>query len=326
MFLASKLDEILMYWVWLSSLEIWFSCLLLSSGTGSCVWPCGGPRRHNVTRRGVPQGQGGRVGRMMVIRWGSPPPSYGGVRRRTVFRLSVPQVLWESAPRGCFCDIVVCCFSFVSDYCWIVWWSILPCLWSTYPCLLLGIYYLVLEIYSCLWFPFLYSWSIDSWYSFTWEFVCVHRWDEHFVWLFWDDVGVWVYDVGLMVSLEFVGELVVRLLLYSGSLPLWLGSLPLWLGRWPLWLDLGPCDWTTVPVIGLITPWLGSLPPWLGRFTPVIGLRSPWLGFYPCVPDFWIRTSVCGWVLVWWLVWGLETGVGSSFLGYVLASSLCIFV
>jgi len=60
-----------------------------------------------------------------------------------------------------------------------------------------------------------------------------------------------------------------------------------------------PCDWTSVPVIGLITP--------------VIGLRSLWLDFGPCdlvfTPAY--LTSDWGWVWYdgwcedWWLVLGV---------------------
>jgi len=55
----------------------------------------------------------------------------------------------------------------------------------------------------------------------------------------------------------------------------------------------------------------------------VIGLRSLWLDFgpcdwvhHPCVPDFWVLTSDCGWVWYgdWYEVWRLELGVLSWFM------------
>jgi len=150
MFLASNLMQ---YWcilVWNCSLELEHFPVCFVSGNLGMGWPCGEPQRHNVTRWSVPQGHGGGVERLSWFRGGGPPPPCGGVRRRSEDRWGVPQEHWEF--RFQWTALCCCCllFALCSDYCWIVLLGILPWFWSIYPCLLLGNYYLILEIDSCL--------------------------------------------------------------------------------------------------------------------------------------------------------------------------------
>jgi len=137
-----------------------------------------------------------------------------------------------------FCDVVVCCFSFVSDYCWIVLLGILPCFWSIYSCLLLGNYTISWSIDSCLWFPFLYSWSINSLNSLP---------GSWFVFIV--EMNTLFGCFGLRLEYEYVmvvcwyrwnllGELTVLLLIVFGFITPVIGFIT------PRdWVDY-PCDWT----------------------------------------------------------------------------------
>ena len=125
------------FWKW--SCEIW-----------EVGWSCGELRRHNVTRQCDPQGGSGRLRRRRLIRRGRPSPSCGGDWRKGEHRECVPHGSWEFDSSEQFFVVVVCCWSFVSDYCWIVYWVFYTIAWS---------------IDSCLRFPFLVFliyWSFDS--------------------------------------------------------------------------------------------------------------------------------------------------------------------
>jgi len=251
------LDEILVYYDLIvysgTILRVW-----AESGNGEWVWPCGGPQRNNVTRWGLPQGQGGGGWRTGVFRWGGPPPSCGGVRRRTVIRWCVPQGLWESTSRDCFgnCCLIVSPFvlNIVGVFCWVFYhvfgvfihafcWVFIPCLWSIYSCLL------VLLSYSC--FVDSLIMLSGSWFVFIVEmntlFGCFG--------LSWS-MSMWWWILGYLLEID--GWTNCATIDYIWTL------VPV-IGLRSLWLDFGPCDWV---------------------FTPVIGLRSLLLGFYPYVPNF----------------------------------------
>jgi len=97
---------------------------------------------------------------------------------------------------------------------------------------------------------------------------------------------------------------------------------------WLLTLDLGPCDWTTVPVIGFATPVIGLRSLWLDygpcdwTSVPVIGLITPAYrisGFWLLTSDFWLWVWLG--MMVGMRVWRLELGF---FLGLFACASLWI--
>jgi len=265
------------FWKWYlfmsaSALEIW-----------DRVWPCGRPKRYNVTREGDPQGGDGRVGRRGEARWGGPSPLCGGGRRRGVFRWGVPLVHWEliSSERllCCCCLLLVFGFRLLLD-CFVGYFTML-------------LEYLFMSFVGYL-IPWLEYWFMSSvsivgtldllilWFI-IWELVGVHIWDEPMSWLvvlvleYGCDGGLlsyyWLWTIVLLLTVDY-------------------------------WVTIDFWLWTSVPVIGLITPVIGLLPLWLD-------CRSLWLDFGPCdwahhpclTRDSWLLTCDMWFDLVRWLVW-----------------------
>jgi len=255
------------------------------SGIWEVGWSCGELRRHNVTRQCDPQGGSGRLRRRRVIRRGRPSPSCGGDWRKGEHRECVPHGSWEFDSSEQFLVVVVCCWSLVSGYCWIVLLGILPCYWSIYSCYSLSIWCLSLEYWfmssvsSCGVFGLLVLWFM------IWELVGVHIWDEPTSWLV---VMVLEYgcDDGSLVTTDY-----------------WLLTSGCGLGT-----DCGPCRLLLTSDFGL-RPWYGlrsmSLTSGCGLGTdcgPCRLLLTIWL--LTC--DIWLTWLTVGSV-------GWEVGIGMSF-------------
>jgi len=258
LFLDSKLDEMWVSLVWSCILE-----LILWSLGSICflgwVWSCGELRRHNVTRQCDPQGGSGRLRRRRLIRRGRPSPSCGGDWRKGEHRECVPHGSWEFGSSEQFLVVVVCCWSFVSDYCWIVYWVFYTIAWS---------------IDSCLRFPLvgvLVYWFSDSW-SGSW-LVFIFEMNPRFGWLWWCWSMVVMVDYWLLFDYW---------LLTSGC---------------GLGTDCGPCRLLLTSDFGL-RPWYGlrsmSFTSGCGLGTdcgPCRLLLTIWL--LTC--DIWVTWLMVGW-------------------------------